>query len=274
MRLCRFVVFVQNDPCYFFLLLFFFSLSLSPCNSLFCCSLQQSWTRCFSFLFSTDSGMQLNERAGHARFARVSALSSVSARRPVSGLVGSWTRSQVPLLPLPLPLPPLGLSRQVCRNSSQARLKSYTNQAICKEMKKNPIALRTSLARRPGFSIIAREPRTLLGPCIIIVTPVPSRDTQGRVYHQRLPPDSLLFRLENDSSVVLLSCQFREEKRKKKEKSDAPVPVKFTFPFLLNSSVTNITSFCRPIDIWLSAEMLRVTFKRVVLTRLEKRKMF
>lgn len=113
---------------------FFLSLPLSPCNSLFCCSLQQSWTRCFSFLFSTDSGMQLNERAGHARFARVSALSSVSARRPVSGLVGSWTRSQVPLLPLPLP--PLGLSRQVCRNSSQARLKSYTNQAICKEMKK------------------------------------------------------------------------------------------------------------------------------------------
>lgn len=152
----------------------------------------------------------------------------MSARRPVSGLVGSWTRSQVPLLPL-------GLSGSSEDKSAGIHLKPDWKATLTrpfeKKWKQTSIAPRTSLARRPGFSIIARESRTLLGPCIIIVTPVPSRDTQGRVYHQRLPPDSLLRftsdRLENDSSVVLLSCQFREEEKKRR--------VMLLFPWNLRS---------------------------------------
>lgn len=216
MRLCRFVLCVQNDPCYFFLLLF-------SCNSLFCCPLQQSGTRSvfFFFLFSTNSGMQLNETAARGRFVSVGALSSLSARLAVCGLAGSWMRSWVPRPPPPrllrLQLGVAGSSKDKSAGIHPRRGRNPHKLGCCKEMKN-----RCCPQRRPGFSICS-----LLASCIIIVTPVPSRDT--RSLSSVRPGLSAATVRENDSSVLLLSCQFA----KNWDKSDGHVSRGIYVPFSL-----------------------------------------
>lgn len=129
----------------------------------------------YFFLFSTNSVTQLNEIAGHAGFVSLSALPSVSARWPVCWLVGSWTRSQV-LSGLS------GTSDDKSAGIHQMpdwKLRNRPLQGNGNRCSPHQFVLFSR------FSISSRVPT--LDPCIIVVTPVPSRDTQGRVNHQCLP---------------------------------------------------------------------------------------
>lgn len=172
--------------------------------------------------------MQLQVLKCHATLVQVNPLSSHFGVRSVD-CCWSWTRSQVP--------PLLGLSDG--GESLQGSISTST---------------RVIWVQMLFIALDARFLWFLYFPCILVMN-VPSRDTESRCSSRTL--SALRFTTDRPENVCFCHAI-------RKERNDAPCRKKYIPNFLFNSNMSNITSFCRPVGIWLTAQMLLGYF---VLTR-------